>query len=189
MREGLLLTALLREVEEEDLLAIGRTGRFSRAGVGSTTKALVTKAPCPVLVAQGLRRPVNRVLAVYDGHGPSEGAVRWARSLAEQARWPLAVLAAPCEGLSLEEAVAKARQLAGDEADVVAAGPQERDAALAARAGEQSGAWALLVMGAYEHSLLRELLRGSETAAALNCVEGPIVLAHQAPTARAAARA
>lgn len=180
LRDGPLLAALLREVEEEDLLAVGRKGRFSRAGVGSTTKALVKKAPCPVLVAQGPLRPVNRVLAVYDGHGPSEQAVRWARSLAEQAKWPLTVLAAPCDGLSLDEALQRAQTLGGDEAQVIAYGRQEREAALIEHAAEQAGACALLVMGAYEHSPLRELLLGSETAATLNRVDGPIALVHRA---------
>jgi len=191
LRDGPLLTTLLREAGEEDLLAVGRKGRFSRAGAGSTTKALVKKAPCPVLVAQGPLRPVNRVLAVYDGHGPSAQAVRWARELAAQAKWPLTTLAAPCDGLTLDEALQEAQRLAGDEAQVIAFGQrQEREAALIEHAAEQAGAYALLVMGAYEHSLLRELLLGSETAAALNRVDGPMVLVHRAAaTDQAAERA
>lgn len=175
---GRLLDALTDEAGADDLIAIGRKGRFARAGVGSTTRALVASAPCPVLVASGAMRPVTRILAVYDSADASKKALSFAADLSRQTTWPLTVLAAAGHGFSLEEALDHAATLAPG-ATIVSLGAEEQqdEARLIEHAADKAG-YALLVLGAFTHSWIYNLLFGSVTARVLDKVGGPVALVH-----------
>ena len=175
---GRLLDAITDEAGADDLIAVGRKGRFARSGVGSTTRALVADAPCPVMVVTGAMRRIERVMAIYDSAGESKKAVSFAADLAKAAKWPLTVLTAAGRGHSLEEARQRAAELAPD-ATVVSLGADEQkdEAKLVEYAADKSG-YSLLVMGAYTHSWIYNLLFGSVTAKVLEKVGGPVVLVH-----------
>jgi nucleotide-binding universal stress UspA family protein len=175
---GRLLDAITEEAGADDLIAVGRKGRFARSGVGSTTRALVAHAPCPVMVVTGAMRPIQRVMAIYDSGGESKKAVSFAADLAKAAGWPLSILAAAGRGYSLDEARERAAELAPD-ATVISLGPDEQqdEAKLVEYAADRAGP-SLLVMGAYTHSWVYNLLFGSVTAKVLEKVGGPVVLVH-----------
>lgn len=179
VRDGALLPTIIDEAGADDLIAVGRTGRFSRAGVGSTTKALVTRAPCPVLIVSGALQPIERIVCVYDGESASKRALAWAREIAEAARWPLTALAVASSDERPDGARAQAAALAGEGAEILTfADKRQSEAELIERASGRAGACALLVVGAYERSWLRELLLGGATAEVVRSARGPIVLVH-----------
>jgi len=173
------LTPLLTEMASAtDLIAVGQKGRFRRAGIGSTTRSLVERSPCPVMVVSGPMRPLVRVLAVYDGSSPSKKAVPWAGAVAERAGWPLSVLAAAGDHHTLDEALARAAEAApGAQVISLSAEEQRDEARLIAHAVEKAG-YALVVMGAFAHSRLHDLIFGSTTDRVLGAVKAPIVLVH-----------
>jgi len=175
---GRLLDAVTDEAGADDLIALGRKGRFARAGLGSTTRALVGDSPCPVMVVTGAMRPLMRVLGVYDGSSESKKAVAFAAELAQQANWPLATLAVAGHGHTLDEALERAAELTPD-ATILSLGVEEQrdEAKLIEHAVSKSG-YSLLVMGAYTRSWLHNLLFGSVTAKVLEQVGGPVVLVH-----------
>jgi len=175
---GRLLDALSEEAGADDIVAVGRKGRFARSGVGSTTRALVAHAPCPVMVVSGAMRPLKRVMAIYDSAGESKKAVSFAAELAKAADWPLTILAAAGHGHTLDEALDRAAELAPD-ATVISLGVEEQndEAKLIEHAADKAG-YSLLVMGAYTHSWIYNLLFGSVTAKVLEKVGGPVVLVH-----------
>jgi nucleotide-binding universal stress UspA family protein len=114
IQRGRLIDWLLHNLGESDLIAVGRKGRFSRAGVGSTTKDLVHHAQCPVMIVSGALHPVNRVISVYDGSAPCERAIALGSKFAEATGWPFTVLAAAGEGQPLEDVLDQAQKVAGD---------------------------------------------------------------------------
>jgi nucleotide-binding universal stress UspA family protein len=175
---GRLLDALGEEAGADDLIMLGRKGRFARAGVGSTTRALVAHAPCPVVVVSGSMRPITRVLAIYDSASESKKALSFAADLAKQANWPLAVLAAAGHGHSLDEALDRAAELAPG-ATILSLGVEEQgdEAKLVEHAASRAG-YSLIVLGAYTHSWIYNLLFGSVTAKVLEKVGGPVALVH-----------
>lgn len=175
--DGPLLDVLIEEADAEDLIAIGRKGRFARAGIGSTTKELVRHGPCPVLVVSGPMRPLKRVVGVFDGAPPSKRAVAWARDVAQQTGWPLAILAVTGRSLTPEDAEDKARALA-EGAEILRASPDAKDVAeQVERAAGQASA-SLLAMAPYDESWLHQLLFGATADHILRHVHAPVALIH-----------
>jgi nucleotide-binding universal stress UspA family protein len=171
---GPLIDRLL-EAQDTDILAVGK-GRFAHAGPGSATRHLMRQAPCPVLIAGGPLRQVNRIVGAYDGTPASERAVAVAESLAAQTRWPLTILAVAGR-LTLSEALQGAQDRAPT-AQVVAFGPGEDDEASQIEEAAAHARFGLPVIPAYTDSPLRLLLGGGTTGHVLAHVEGAIVLVH-----------
>ena len=176
---GLLIPALVDLAGAEDLIAIGMKGRFARAGLGSSAKSLIKKAPCPVLVASGPSRPIRRVLAVFDGSAVSKRAVARGRRIAEASGWPLTVLVAAYADATLDEAIDKAQELAPNAAVVSTGVKGESKAAQIEEAAEHADD-ALVVMGAYPDSWLHQLFFsfGGTTANVLARVDAPVLMVH-----------
>lgn len=177
--EGELAPTLMKAAESADLITLGRKGRFTSAGIGSLTRSLVTSCKTPVMVVSGPLHPVNRVLAVYDATPRSRFALDFARTLAAATRWPLTVLALARKGISLDDAAAQAQAHAGDGVMVIPLPDDAHDgeAALIARF-EASDNYALLVMGAYTDSWIRDAFTGSVTDRVVRNVRGPVILVH-----------
>lgn len=175
---GRLLDALPDEAAAADLVCVGRKGRFARAGIGSSTKALTNDSPCPVMVVSGEMRPLTRVLGVYDSSAASKKAVAFAQGFAKQTGWPLAVLAAAGHGKTLGEALERAQAQAPD-ADVISLSEDEQgDVGRVVEHAAHKAGFSLIVMGAYPDSWLHRLFFGGTTEHVLAKVPGPIVLVH-----------
>ncbi len=179
---GTLVDFLVRHSGVGDLLAIGLTGRFATAGLGSTARALTTQAPCPVLVANQLIGPVNRVMTVFDSTAPSAAALAFALDLGRQTGWPVTVLAMARGDTTLEQSLARAQSLAPG-ALVLPLGDDRGDRGDAWQAqlidqATESNRFALLVMGAYADSAIKDLLLGSRTGHVLAKLGGAAILVH-----------
>jgi nucleotide-binding universal stress UspA family protein len=174
VRYGGLLESLFGEAGQEDLIAVGMAGRFSDAGFGSTTRSLSLESPCPVLIAGGPLRPVNRLLAVYDGAEQSRHAVEWSRDTAAQCGWPLSVLAV-AGAVPQDRALDEAEQLAPD-AQILHPDGDAGTEADQIRGMASRASYALLVIGAYADSKAHQLLFGGTTGRVLKQVDAPVVL-------------
>ena len=173
---GPLLSELTEVATATDLIAVGKKGRFARAGIGSTTAALVKCSPCPVMVVSGPMRPVNRVLAVSDGSSVSKRAVAEGRSFAESAGWPLTLLAAAGHDHTLSEALDQAQQLAPEATVISLSEDEQRHEGELIEHAAGADQYALLFMGAYAESWLHRLFFGSTTSHVLAHLGSPVVL-------------
>lgn len=176
IERGPLVDRLVDIARATDLIAVGRKGRFARAGVGSTTAALISSAPCPVMIVSGPMRPVNRVLVVSDGSRVSKCAVGKAAEFAGATGWPMTVLAAAGGGDTLDEALARAQELAPDAQVISFSEEEQRDEAALIAHAAGADHFALLFMGAYKESWLHRLLFGGTTEQALAALGSPVVL-------------
>lgn len=176
---GLLIPTLVDLAAGDDMIAIGMKGRFARAGLGSSARSLIKKAPCPVLIASGPLRPVNRVLAVFDGSSVSKRAVAMAKDVAASTSWPLTVLAVETDDLTLSEALERATELAPD-AQVVSYGAVGKSEAEQIEHAAEHAGYAIIVMGAYPDSWLHQLFFGfgGATAHVLSHVGAPMIMVH-----------
>lgn len=175
--EGVLLEHICAMATPDDLIAVGLKGRFSHSGIGSSTRALVQKAPCPVLVAEGPGPEPDRILAAYDGASGSKKALCWARDLAAQASLPLTVLALAGKTQPREESASQAQTIAPGAALVELAHDGQSPAKqIEAAATHAQGS--ILVMGAYAESWLHRLIFGGTTEHVLAHVKSPVVLVH-----------
>lgn len=162
-----------------DLVVIGKRGEhadFAKLHLGSNLERVIRASVRPVLVASRKFEPINEFLVAYDG-GPSvEKAIAFAIEnpllkglkchllragrIDEKAEW------------YLHEAAAKLSAAGFDvEAHSVAGEPEK----VIAESVERDGI-GLLVMGAYGHSRIRQLMVGSTTTAMVRTCHVPVLM-------------
>ncbi len=174
---GLVPRTILEKSELTDLIILGRSGEHSEwleGLLGSTTQAVVRRSTRPVLVT-GLATPGReRFLAAYDGSPHAKKALQVAVQVCSTWRAPLEVLTVGGSkaGALLEEARAYLD-------------PHDIAVNYVAREGDPSETIVehaceckadLLIMGAYGHTKVRELVVGSTTAYAMNRAACPLLL-------------
>ncbi len=182
---GMAETRLLEQSPLYDLLVVGCHDVGRTKGVSHMVGELVLKAPCPVLVVPDeLKRfdTAAPVLVAWNGSSESCVALRNALPLLKAAS--KVFLASVAEEKDRERfdfpPVKGAQYLSryGIEAEMVEIPAGEGKVADVLAAAAQSRECGLMVMGAYGHSRLSEMLLGGVTRRAINDPDLPIFLAH-----------
>jgi len=162
-----------------DLIVLGRGGEHSpwlEGLAGSTAQAVVRRASTPVLVTGAAAPEGDKVVVAYDGSPHARKALRTGADVARE--WGMALHLVTVRG----DAEAVQREALGylesrDGLEIVCAARQgDAGEEISAYAGE-SGA-AVIVMGAFGHSKLRQLVVGSTTAYVLHSAPCPLLLLH-----------
>lgn len=175
---GVVSKCILEKSELADVIVIGRGGEHTQwldGLMGSTTESVARHSHRPVLVTGTNTPTLNRLLLAYDGSERSREALKAAATFAEGWQATLLVMTVGEEhaesiqkeaqnylephGLTVEYRLAK-----GD------VGPSLIKAAAEWQAN-------LIIMGAYGHSRVVEVLMGSVTAHVLNNAACPVLLA------------
>ncbi len=179
LRKGDLLEAL-REVENDiRAITIGKRGEgseFASGHLGSNLERIVRTSKVPVFVASRQFRPISKVLVAYDGSSSAKVAIeRMSKSPVFQ-DLEVCVL---CVGqdntkakASAEEAVAKLH--ASNITAILCTASGEPEAVLGKLVSDEG--FNLLVMGAYGHSRIRNLIIGSTTTAMIQTVKIPVLM-------------
>lgn len=174
---GSVARSIVEKSELQDLVVMGKGGEHSDlldGLLGSTTEAVVRRARCPVLVTQRSSAEIGRFVAAYDGSGHAKKALQIGVNIGENWGVPFDVLvvseqrgdALVAEARSYVEAhevSAEYELRGGDPSETIVAYAKEREADL-------------VVMGAYGHTKVRELVVGSTTAYTINHSECPVLL-------------
>jgi nucleotide-binding universal stress UspA family protein len=164
---------------DADLVVIGKRGEdadFETGHLGSNLERVVRSCQHPVLVASRSFRPIRHFALAFDG-GPS--ALKAVDYVASQPllRGTVAHLLYVGKGnASIESALADARrkiQAAGIEAEVEQRSGEPGKVIEAIVAQDHID---LLVMGAYGHSAIRQMIVGSTTTAMIRSVTIPVLL-------------
>ena len=178
LRHGALVDTLVELEDEVRLFVVGKRGEhadFARGHLGREVERVVRSVHRPLLVASRTFQPIQRVLVAYDGSATTR------KALAMVAESPLLrgfdihlVTVGGGEGSERELGDA-ARMLDGAglhaTTEVIDGHPDE---ALAAYVDRQR--IDLLVMGAYGHSRIRQLIVGSTTTAVMHSCQVPVLL-------------
>ncbi|QTN32800.1 universal stress protein [Akkermansiaceae bacterium] len=178
-RHGSLVDAMADFEGESDLIVLGKRGEhadFSKGHLGSNLERVVRSVKIPVLVAAREFRPVESFTVAFDG---GQSALKAIHYLATQ---PL-LKDAECDLIAVGKADSElARSLDVAAATLRAAGytvasrlvPGDPEEVISARVRESGSD--LLVMGAYGHSRIRELILGSTTAGLIRTCHVPVLL-------------
>jgi nucleotide-binding universal stress UspA family protein len=172
---GVVTSSVVEAAESADLVVMGRRGEHSQwAGplLGSTLEAVVRAIHKPVLVTQ--EKPVGqrRVLAAFDGSRYARAALGAAAEFCRAGGLELVVLAVG-EPAQTARLLDEARGLASG-ADTVAASGSVADCIV--RTADERDC-TMVAMGAYGHSLVRELIIGGVTVQVLRQARWPLLLA------------
>ena len=179
LRHGDLLQTLAEKETVADIIIIGKRGEaadFAKGHLGSNLERVIRASHRPILVAARVFKPVSKALIAFDGGSSALKAVD------QLSRSPLlsdVSLHLICVGPDETE---MRRTMEGAAAQLEAGG---HDVALRFVSGEPAKAVAslvekeafdMLVMGAYGHSRIRNLVIGSTTSELIRSCKVPVLL-------------
>ncbi|MDP2323606.1 MAG: universal stress protein [Gammaproteobacteria bacterium] len=161
-----------------DLIVMGRGGEHSEwleGLVGSTAEAVIRRSPLPVLVTGTESLGKERILMAYDGSSHAQNALRTAVGFAEMWKISLKILVVGehADGPVSSEVQSYLDAHNVDGAVLTAKGDPGEATIEFARSTNAD----LLVIGAYGHSKVRELVVGSTTTYVINHASCPVLLA------------
>ncbi len=174
------LVETVRELEEDaDLIVIGKRGEaadFARLHLGSNLERVVRSSRKPVLVAARAFKPPKRFLVAFDGGASVTKAIDYAAASPIFAEMDCHLVTVGSDTPENRQRLEQAAQRLRDagyrvETDLRAGDPD----AQIAQVVEQQGI-DLLVMGAYGHSRIRNLIIGSTTTEMIRSCLIPVVL-------------
>ena len=179
---GKINQTIIEEAQNADLILMAKKGEhfhLKEGGLlGSVAEAVVRNSGKPVLITPETFLEIESMGLAYDGSDPAAKALKLSLELSEQAVWPLTVVV-------ISPDAQKSAALSTEIEDIVEA--QSADCAviiLQGKEGEEiikfikEGSVELMVMGAYGHNRLRELLLGSTTSFVLRKSHIPVLLTH-----------
>ncbi len=163
-----------------DLIVMGRrsnTAEWVGHLLGSTVENTLRLVRIPVLLAGDTFQRLGRVLIAYDGSHAANAALRVAIHLFETERLDVTLLAVATHADMASPLLSTARELLGAHgitfSEMLRAGDPREQIVLAAKESVAD----LIVMGAFGHSRLRELLLGSTTAYVMRSCPLPVLVA------------
>lgn len=176
---GLVPGIISEEAKKVDLVVIAQRGqheRWSSGLLGSTTESVVRRSPRPVLVTPGTFRELGNVLVAYDGSFESNQALKTTCEIFAYSDTRLNSVvvtgdAKRCEALTEEiEAFVSPYQL-----DVEIECLEGEAAKEILRHADENGI-DLIVMGAFGHSRIHDLILGGTTAYIIRNTTLPVLL-------------
>jgi len=179
LRRGDLLEAVAEAEPGLRAIVIGKRGEaadFAKGHLGSNLERVARAATAPVLVAARAFRPITKALVAWDA-SPSAGA-----AIARMATSPvfagleIALLHAGEQSAAMAAKMEEAADRLRASGREVATGfaPGEPETVLERKVAE--GGFDLLVMGAYGHGRIRNLIIGSTTTAMIRACKVSVLL-------------
>lgn len=179
LRHGDLIEAVAEVEADARMIMIGKRGEaadLAKGHLGSNLERVIRASHRPVFVASRMFRPISKVLVAYDG------GVSAMKAVDHIARNPLFqgleihVVTVGGEGPDAQKGLADAKatlKAAGIEAQTSVL-PGQPEATLGKLVDDAQ--FDMLVMGAYGHSRIRNLIIGSTTTAMIRSCMVPVVL-------------
>jgi nucleotide-binding universal stress UspA family protein len=174
---GIIARTILEQAELADLIVMGRSGEHTEwldGLVGSTTEAVVRRANQPVVVTGISEFKHEILLAAYDGSTHAKKALQIAADQASELDSELHVLIVGQR--RVETYLEESRGYLESVDQNVHYETREGDPSEVIVEYAAESAADLLVMGAYGHTKVRELVVGSTTAYAMNHAPCPLLL-------------
>ena len=179
MRNGELVESVTSSEETVDLILIGKRGEgadFDKLHPGSNLERVVRSCTKPVLVASRSYKTIESVLVAFDGGASCSRAIDYITSEKLLTNLPVKLLMVGDEDASpkknLEDTAARLQQAGHPVTSEVLPGITEEVISKAVEKENHD----LLVMGAYGHSRIRNMIIGSTTTAMIISCKIPVML-------------
>jgi len=176
---GVVPSVIAEEAKRVDLVVIAQHGehaQWSSGLLGSTAQTVTRKSPRPVVIAPGEYHDIKKVLIAYDGGIESTRALKVACETFAHLACTLEVVCVTDDDTQAGMLAAEVRDYVGHHGIEVAINRLSGDApkAILKYAGDQS--FDMIVMGAFGHSRLHDLILGGTTAYMIRETTIPIML-------------
>ncbi|MCQ8781500.1 universal stress protein [Mangrovibrevibacter kandeliae] len=179
LRHGDVVETVIEAEETTDFVVIGKRGEaadFASAHLGSNLERVVRGSSKPILVASRAFQPITTFLVAFDGGTSCMKAIDFiaGTELLKGASGQLLMVGNPSSGAEakLWEADRTLRDLGFEIKSGIV--PGDPDEVIAERV--ESDGVDLVVMGAYGHSRIRQLIIGSTTTEMIRSCKVPVLL-------------
>jgi nucleotide-binding universal stress UspA family protein len=182
---GKISPIIVEEAQSADLILMAKKGEhfhLKEGGLlGSVAEAVIRNSGKPVLVTPETFLEIESMGLAYDGSGSASKALELSLELSEQAVWPMTVVIITSDAKKAAALSAQVEEMNQKDPDE----PPIADCAIITLSGKEpdeiikfirEGAVELMVMGAYGHNRLRELLLGSTTSHVIRKSPIPVLL-------------
>lgn len=182
---GKVSSVIIEEAQHADMILMAKKGEhfhLKEGGLlGSVAEAVVRNSGKPVLITPENFMEIESMALAYDGSDSAVKALKLSLNLSEKNAWPMTAIIITNDSrkaAALSAQVEDANQPDPDE-------PPLTDCAIVNLSGRESdeiirfvkeGSIELMVMGAYGHNRLRQLLLGSTTSLVIHKSPIPVLL-------------
>lgn len=176
-RHGEVADTVIELETSVDLVIIGKrgeSGNFAPGHLGSKVERVVRGSIRPVLAVPRVFIPITRIVLAFDGGASSRNALQRVATDAALADLEMLIVMAGSDNPDNQRHLDWARSTLGDRPCDVDLRPGEAETVISLALRHAAGD--LLVMGAYGHSRIRELLVGSTTTTMLRKSRVPVLL-------------
>ena len=180
---GVVPEVICRKAKQADLVVMGQHGEslgLTGGFLGSNSEQIARRSPRPVMVCPPEFQPIRRPLVAYDGSAYADNALHVACDFAYQFGNRLAVLVVSdghqMTDVQAEDVAEQARRylqhsVVESEVEIMSGEPEKVIVEHAASDGH-----GMIVMGAFGHNRIRELIIGSTTAYVMRNSAVPVML-------------
>jgi len=177
---GKISDTIVEEAEGADLILMAKKGEhfhLKEGGlIGSVAEVVIRHSGKPVMVIPESFREIESMGLAYDGNAPARKALALSLNISEKAKWPITVLIISADAAKVADLSAQVEDMAQKglaDCEVIISAGREADEILKFIA---EGPVELMVMGAYGHNRLRQLLLGSTTSHIIHKSPIPVLL-------------
>ena len=178
---GSLAQVVLDHEAKADMIVLGQRGEHAawlKGALGSSVERVVRASVKPCLVTPAKFRQIQHILIAYDGSEESSKALRAGIALAPAlgAKVTITTVAALGAEDAASQTLHKAKQQALEAGVTAGVEPLHGDPETQILELKESVGADLIVMGAYGHTRIRELILGSTTSHVLHKSDVPVLL-------------
>ncbi|KKK97326.1 hypothetical protein LCGC14_2653880, partial [marine sediment metagenome] len=179
IREGVVSKEIVKSAERCDMISMGMAGEHALwrdALLGSNLESVARQTHKPIMVTPEKYKAITKILIAYDGSPFSDKALNAGAEIAQQMRLPLTVINVSDDKDKGKEVLSKAvKNLKGYNTayDTIL---ESGDPVKVILNVCKEGCFDLMVMGAYGHSKIRELILGSTTIRIMRKANCPVLL-------------
>ncbi len=176
---GIVPGVIAEEAKKVDLIIIAQRGeheRWSTGLLGSTTESVIRKAPRPVLVTPNSFSMIQKILIAYDGGMESNKALKTACDIFSSFGAVFSIVFVTDTADAADELASEVKEFLDPynitySSDILSGQPAQ---AIMSYCNE--GGFDLIVMGAFSHSRIHELILGGTTAYIIRQSTVPVLL-------------
>jgi len=182
IREGIVSREIIKSADDCDLIAMGKMGAHAEwrdVFLGTNVEYVVRQTHKPVLITPSEYKPFRKMLIAYDGSSFADKALRSCAEITQAMKLPITVV---CVADKKDEALltlSKAKTFLEDyklTVDIVAKGGSDHAGGILEVCNDEDSKFDILVMGAYGHSRLQEMILGSTTVRVMRSTNCSILL-------------
>lgn len=182
IREGVVSREIIKSAEKDDMITMGKMGihaEWRDVFLGTTVEFVVRQTHKPVLITPTEFKPFSKMLIAYDGSSFADKALQSGAEIAQPMKLPVTVVCVADKEDEAIKTLSKAKTFLESykvTIETIVKGGHDHAGGILNVCNDEDRGFDILVMGAYGHSRLQEMILGSTTVRVMRNTNCPILL-------------